>query len=166
MGGTCIAASTICRANLCLGEFMRAIVTSIVLAMFAMFWVSACGQRDEGNKDQEIIQARQAYDRCSQLKGQTYCNSGKMGNVASVSDFYGQSYYYNFYGYNTYLSGTPALNQLTADQVNTYFENYLRKASKQEIITMSNRWLQMSTEIGVVTPATIGTSRCTVYGCF
>jgi len=137
------------------------------LFLYVMIAFTACGQKDEGNKDYEVTQARQAYDRCSQIKGQSYCNTAKVGNVVSITEFYGQSYYYNFYGYNSYLSGAPTVNQLTVDQVNTYFENYVKKASKQEILTMSNRWLQMSTEMGTVnTLNNYPTSRCTAYGCF
>lgn len=141
------------------------ILTSIFLFCFTLFF-SACTPKDEGNKDFEVNQARQAYERCSQLKGQTYCNTAKVGNVVSISEFYGQSYYYNFYGYNSYLSGAPQVNQLTYEQVNTYFENYVKKASKQEILTMSNRWLQMSTEINNVNTLNYPVTRCTVYGCF
>lgn len=142
--------------------------TILISGLFSllMFAFSACGQKDEGNKDFEVAQARQAYDRCTQLKGQSYCNSAKVGNVASMAEFYGQSYYYNFYGYNPYMSGAPAVNQLSNDQVNTYFENYVKKASKQEILTLSNRWLQMSTEMGMMNTLGYPNTRCTTYGCF
>lgn len=144
----------------------KLLLISGLFSLFA-FAFSACGQKDEGNKDFEVSQARQAYERCSQLKGQSYCNTAKVGNVISLSEFYGQSYYYNFYGYNPYLSGTPMANQLNVDQVNTYFENYVKKANKQEILTLSNRWLQMSTEMGMInTGLPYQTTRCTVYGCF
>ncbi|MCK6597163.1 MAG: hypothetical protein L6Q37_02265 [Bdellovibrionaceae bacterium] len=137
---------------------------SVTLA-FSVFF-TACGQKDEGNKDYEVVQARQSYDRCAQLKGQAYCNTAKIGNVVSMTEFYGQSYYYNFYGYNPYLGGVPTANQLTVDQVNTYFENYVRKASKQEILSMSNRWLQMSTEIGTVNSLYYPNRTCTAWGCY
>lgn len=142
----------------------KVLITGL-LGMIMMFF-SACGQKDEGNKDYEAAQARQSYERCTQLKGQSYCNSAKVGNVASITEFYGQSYYYNFYGYNPYMSGTPMTSQLTTDQVNVYFENYVKKASKQEILTLSNRWLQMSTEMGMTNTLAYPTTRCTAYGCF
>ncbi|MCB0369600.1 MAG: hypothetical protein KDD45_09180 [Bdellovibrionales bacterium] len=138
------------------------ILTGLIISVVLAF--TACGQKDEGNKDYEVTQARQAYDRCSALKGQSYCNMAKIGNVVSMSEFYGQSYYNNsYYGYN-YLSGAPMTNQLSVDQVNSYFENYVKKASKQEILSMSNMWLQMSSNN--MNPLAYPTSRCTSYGCF
>lgn len=152
---------------------------SFILLSFAMLATSvmliSCNNKDEGNKDSEIIQAKQAYDRCVAVKGQAYCNSAKAGTMASLTEFYGQSAYYNFYGANNYLAMNPNAIVYNQDQINTYFENYLKTNSKADILLMSNRWFQMSSEINGVNPLVYGNGtygngvygrRCTVYGCY
>lgn len=145
---------------------MRSLILMAVATLLTSVMLISCNNKDEGNKDAEIQQARVAYDRCAAIKGQAYCNSGKAGTMASLTEFYGQSYYYNFYGANNYLAMNPGAVTYNTEQVNVYFENYLKTATKQEILLMSNRWYQMSTEINTgINPLGFG-RRCTVYGCY
>jgi hypothetical protein len=130
----------------------------------------SCNNRDEGNKDNEIQQAKVAYDRCVMMKGQSYCNSAKAGSLASLTEFYGQSAYYNFYGANNYLAVNPNAVVFNTEQLNVYFENYLKSSTKQDILLMSNRWFQMSSEVNTVNPLIVNPlnnlgRRCTIYGC-
>lgn len=145
---------------------MRSVFLMGIVTLLSGMFLVACNNKDEGNKDAEISQARIAYDRCVTTRGQAYCNSGKAGTLASMTEFYGQSYYYNFYGYNNYLNTNPNAVTYNADQLNVYFENYLKSASKQDIMAMSNRWYQMSTEVNVVNPMLNYGRRCTIYGCY
>lgn len=145
---------------------MRSIFALAIGALITSAMLISCNNKDEGNKDGELQQARVAYDRCVSLKGQAYCNSGKAGTMASLTEFYGQSAYYNFYGANNYLAMNPNSVVYNQEQVGVYFENYLRTATKQDILLMSNRWYQMSTEVNtIVTPMSYG-RRCTIYGCY
>ncbi len=144
---------------------MRSIVLMVITTLLSGMFLVACNNKDEGNKDAELSQARVAYDRCVATRGQAYCNSGKAGTLASLTEFYGQSYYYNFYGYNNYLATNPNAVTYNVDQLNVYFENYLKSASKGDIMLMSNRWYQMSTEINNLNGLNYG-RRCTIYGCY
>jgi hypothetical protein len=144
-----------------------ALLMGIMTLLSGMFLV-ACNNKDEGNKDAELSQARIAYDRCVSTRGQAYCNSAKAGTLASLTEFYGQSYYYNFYGYNNYLAANPNAVTYNVDQLNVYFENYLKSATKQDIMLISNRWYQMTSEIGnntLLNNYNYG-RRCTIYGCY
>lgn len=142
---------------------MRSLILMGITTLLTSIMLVACNNKDEGNKDTEVMQAKQAYDRCVAVKGQSYCNSARAGAIASVSEFYGQSYYYNFYGYNNLAMNTGSVyNQ---EQLNVYFDNYMRSNTKQDIMQMSNRWYQMSTEIGTTLPLNYG-RRCTIYGCY
>lgn len=146
---------------------MRSVLLMGLVTLLSGMFLVACNNKDEGNKDVEISQARIAYDRCVSIKGQAYCNSAKAGTLASMTEFYGQSYYYNFYGYNNYLASNPNAVTYNAEQLNVYFENYLKSASKNDIMLMSNRWYQMSTEINTVNPLLNSYGRrCTIYGCY
>lgn len=149
---------------------MRSLILMGFATLAASVMLVSCNNKDEGNKDTEITQAKQAYDRCVTVKGQAYCNSAKAGTLASMSEFYGQSAYYNFYGAGSYLAMNPNAVVYTTDQMNAYFENYLKTNSKSDILLMSNRWYQMSTEIGTVNTLLYNNSvygrRCTVYGCY
>lgn len=144
---------------------MRSVLTMSFVTLLTGLFLVACNNKDEGNKDAEISQARIAYDRCVSLRGQSYCNSAKAGTLASLTEFYGQSYYYNFYGYNNYLASNPNAVTYNVDQLNVYFENYLKSATKNDIMLMSNRWYQMSTEINTFNNLNYG-RRCTIYGCY
>lgn len=142
---------------------MRSLFFMGLLTLLTSVLLVSCNNKDEGNKDTEIMQAKQAYDRCVSIKGQAYCNSARVGSIASVSEFYGQSYYYNFYGYNNLAANTGSI--YTQEQLNTYFDNYMRNNTKQDIMQISNRWYQMSTEIGTINTLNYG-RRCTAYGCY
>ncbi len=144
---------------------MRSILMMSFMTLLTSLFLVACNNKDEGNKDTEISQARVAYDRCVSMRGQSYCNSAKAGTLASLTEFYGQSYYYNFYGYNNYLASNPNAVTYNVDQLNVYFENYLKSASKNDIMLMSNRWYQMSTETTTLNSLYYG-RRCTAYGCY
>lgn len=145
---------------------MRSFVIASIVTLLTSVFLISCNNRDEGNKDAEIQQAKIAYDRCVSIKGQAYCNSAKAGTLASLSEFYGQSAYYNFYGFNNYLAVNPGAISYNQDQLNVYFENYLKSSTKQDILLMSNRWYQMSTEVNtVISPMNFG-RRCTIYGCY
>lgn len=145
---------------------MRSLLLMSFATLLTSVFLVACNNRDEGNKDAEISQARIAYDRCVATRGQVYCNSAKAGTLASLTEFYGQSYYYNFYGYNNYLATNTNTVTYNVDQLNVYFDNYLKSATKQDIMLMSNRWYQMSTEINTVNPLLYNNRRCTIYGCY
>jgi hypothetical protein len=151
---------------------MRSLLLLSLATLVTSLMLISCNNKDEGTKDVEISQDKQAYDRCVAVKGQAYCNSAKAGTLASMTEFYGQSAYYNFYGANNYLAMNPNAVVYTQDQLNAYFENYLKTNSKSDILLMSNRWYQMSTEINpVVNPLLYNNNnlygrRCTVYGCY
>ncbi len=147
---------------------MRSLLLFSLATLLSSVLLISCNNKDEGNKDNELNQARQAYNRCVSLKGQSYCNSAKAGSLASMTEFYGQSAYYNFYGASNYLAMNPNAVTYSADQLNGYFENYLRTNAKSDILMMSNRWFQMSSEIGTVNSLLYNQygSRCTVNGCY
>lgn len=146
---------------------MRSIILMSVATLVISVLLVSCNNRDEGNKDTELSQARVAYDRCVSTRGQAYCNSAKAGTLASLTEFYGQSYYYNFYGSNNYLATNPGAVTYNVDQLNVYFENYLKSATKQDIMLMSNRWYQMTSEIGTNSLMNYNYGRrCTAYGCY
>lgn len=149
---------------------MRSVLLLILFLFVTSVMLISCNNKEEGNKDVEIMQAKQAYDRCVATKGQAYCNSAKAGTLASLTEFYGQSAYYNFYGANNYLASNPNAVTYNPDQLNAYFENYLKTNSKSDILLMSNRWYQMSTEINTMgNPLLYNNTlsrQCTAYGCY
>ncbi|MBL7545823.1 MAG: hypothetical protein JNL11_18545 [Bdellovibrionaceae bacterium] len=146
---------------------MRSLLFLTLATFITSVFLISCNNKDEGNKDAEIQQAKIAYDRCVSIKGQAYCNAGKAGTLASLAEFYGQSAYYNFYGYNNYLAVNPNTTNYNQDQLNVYFENYLKSSTKQDILLLSNRWYQMSTEVNsLASPLNTFGRRCTIYGCY
>ncbi len=148
--------------------------------LFVFFTTSvmliACQPKEDGNKDQEVTYARQAYDRCIQSRGQDACNVIRGGSVMSIREYYGNANAglgYNT-GYNTglglgYNTGLYGSMQLTTAQINAYFDYVRRQASKEETVTLANNYINGSQQWGagvngLYTQPNAG--NCTAYGCF
>lgn len=145
---------------------MKALGLWILMILTSSLFMVACNTKNEGNKDAEIVQAKEAYSRCVSLRGQSYCNTAKAGALASVSEYYGQGYYSQYYGYNNYLMANPNTLIYSQDQINTYFDTYLKDASKSDILLLSNRFYQMTTEpTPLYYPNTLGRT-CNAWGCY
>ncbi len=128
----------------------------------------ACQPKDDGNKDQEITYARQSYDRCAQTRGQDACNTVRGGTVMSIREYYGNANSTMGMGYGYMNPGLMIGGmQYNATQINAYFDNYLRRASKDEIVQMATQWTNSFGSFNGFynQPMNINTTRCTAYGC-
>lgn len=153
---------------------MKKVLSIFVVLCSSLVMLVACQPKNEGNKDQEITYARQAYDRCVQSRGQDACNVVRGNTVMSVREYFGNAnnmgiyggyangYPYNTgYGYNLGYMG----NQYTPTQINTYFDSYLSRASKEEIVQIANQWTNSwGTPNGYYAP-TMNSGRCSAWGC-
>ncbi len=151
---------------------MKKVLSVLTLLVSSLFMLVACQPKNDGNTGQEIGYARQAYDRCVQSRGQDACNVVRGNTVMSIREYYGNAnngmiggaYPYNT-GYNTgmYYGG----NQYTQAQVTAYFDTYLTRASKEEIVQIANQWTNSwGAGNGYYAPPTMNTGRpCHAFGC-
>lgn len=127
----------------------------------------ACQPKDDGNKDQEITYARQSYDQCVQMRGQDACNTVKGSTVMSIREYYGNANMNTAYNWGYPTAGYMYGTQYTASQINSYFDTYLRRASKDEVVQMANQWRNSWGSFNGFynQPLNRTTNPCTAYGC-
>lgn len=144
---------------------MKKLLSLFTLLVSSVVMLVACQPKNDGNNSQEITYARQAYDRCVQTRGQDACNVVRGNTVMSVREYYGS----NINGMNGFgYPGTGMYygSQYTQAQINAYFDNYLNKASREEIVQIANQWTNSWGGVNGYYSPTINTGRgCNAYGC-
>lgn len=137
---------------------MKKLVYFLSIGLSLSLSLVACQNRDnDERKTEEMSAARQSYDRCVQTRGQEACNVQRSSTIMSLKEYYASStgtmYGANYGAAYPYSYGAAGLQagangvygvQLTFQQVDNYFTNYLGRASREEIASMANQWASMS----------------------
>ncbi len=96
---------------------------------------------------------------------------GNYGYNPNLNGSYGYNTYPNTYGavnngygYNGGIYNNAYVTQYSSQQIEDYFSNYIRRASKEEILDMASRWNSGNTANSqYVNP---GYRTCTAQGCY